>query len=194
MARARRQEVPPAPPAQTPGVRYEWRDKPLTILNAKRANPQRIGEELARIAANHGGRLKRRDALAAAENPRSPLHRHLIWDDQEAATRYRLDQIGEIIRLIAAVEITADRGEVRGPAFVNINEGGKLGHSYRPLSAVFDNLDVQLAVMKQAERDLAAWERRYTELTDLCDLVRQARETLADRRAAIERRGLDARH
>ena len=39
-------------------------------------------------------------------------------------------------------------------------------------------------IVAQAERDLISFETRYKNLTDICDLIRQARERLAVRRQA----------
>lgn len=185
MATSRRTTRTTSPP---PATRYEWRDKPITIKNARQANPQRIGEALAAIATSNNGRLTPQAAREAARSSRHPLHRHLEWNDHVAAESFRLDQCREIIRSLRAIELTDDRREVRGQAFVSINEGGRNGISYRPLSAIIDNASLQIRVMEQAERDLAAFQRRYDALLhDVCDLVLQLRETVAERRAAAQR-------
>lgn len=50
------------------------------------------------------------------------------------------------------------------------------------------SVDLQLSVLKQAERDLAAFERRYRDLEAICDTVRQAREAVVKRRQKVESR------
>jgi hypothetical protein len=48
---------------------------------------------------------------------------------------------------------------------------------------------MQLAVWRLAERDLAAFERRYTQLTTLCDGVRKLREHARQQIDTIETTG-----
>ncbi len=166
-------------------IRYEWRDKVVAILNAKQADPQVIGEELARLMAANDGNLKPEAVHEAAKNRRSPLHRHFEWDDAKAADAYRVDQARGIIRLIKAVEITDGGRELyAGPAFVSIYDGRR--RTYKAIGEVVTNTRLQLLVMQQAIRDLEAWEKRYGEFEEICQLVRVARERLADARAEIE--------
>ena len=169
-------------------TRFEWRDKPITIKNAKRADPQRIGEELTRITMENGGDLRPHLVREAARNRRNVLHRHFEWDNQVAAESFRLDQARELIRMIKAVEITDDGQEqYSGMAFVSITDP-KAGRVYKRLSDVMTNTRLQVRVMDMAVRDLEAWERRYAELEDVCSLVRVARERLTSRRTEIEER------
>ena len=163
-----------------PTIRYAFRDGPIPLKNAKDANPQRIGEALAEIAAAVDGHLTPHATVKAARDPNSPLHRHFEWDDAAAAEAYRLDQAREIIRLI---RIEDDAQENDPPAFFSISEG-KAGVSYRTYGDVLNSVTLQDAVLRAAERDLKAFEDRYTRLKDICDIVREARERITARRAS----------
>jgi hypothetical protein len=46
--------------------------------------------------------------------------------------------------------------------------------------------DLQLSLLKQAERDLISFERRYRELADICVLISSAREMVQKRLADFE--------
>ena len=164
-------------------IRYVFKDDgPLTIKGAAKANPQRIGEELAKVAAAAKGRLTPSAVVEAARNPRSALHKIFEWDDAKAAQSWRLEQAREIIRVVRVI----DEDDQPQRAFLSI--GDKAGVSYRSAEEVSHSRDLQLAVLRQAERDLEAWEKRYREIEDICDLVRSAREMVSRRRAEMESR------
>lgn len=157
-------------------IRYIFReDAAAPIKNAKKADPQKIGEELTRIAESGGGRLTPRSVVKAAENPRSVLHKHFEWDDAKAANAFRLDQARGIIRVVQVEDEDADPQR----AFLSVSDGK--GVSYRTAAEVANSRDLQYAVLRQAERDLLAFETRYRELSDVCDLVRPARERVSQR-------------
>jgi len=166
-------------------IRYVFNDdQPLALKNAKDADPQKIGVALSEIAAVSGGHLKPAAVVEAARAPRHVLHKHFEWKDSVAAERYREQQARQIIR---SVRIVNDDDETKPQAaYLSISDKG--GVSYRPLEAVINSVDLQLQVLKQAERDLDAFERRYRDLNDICDLVKIAREKAAARRSAIENR------
>ena len=161
-------------------IRYVFADdKPLTIKAASKANAQRIGEALARIAAQNGGNLSPHDVVEAARADRHPLHRHFEWDDAKAAEAYRLDQARHLIRIVR-VERPDDQEPVR--AFISVADRGV---SYRTIDDVLGSARLQAIVLDQAQRDLEAFEKRYRELEDVCSVIADARAKIADRRKAL---------
>jgi hypothetical protein len=110
----------------------------------------------------------------AARNRKSPLHPHFEWDDTAAAEAYRLDQARNLIRIVRVADDEVEDGSTR--AFISIND--KTGTAYRPIEAVRRSADLQFAVLRQARRDLDAFEKRYRELSDICVIVAQAREAV----------------
>lgn len=172
--RTRRSAAP-----RVPTIRYVFAEEAiLAFKNAKDADPQRIGEALAEIAAASDGHLTPQAAVAAARDPRHTLHPHFEWDDEVAADAYRLDQARHLIRLI---RVSDDNRDVDPPAFLSVNQG-KAGVSYRTIGDVLNSVTLQDAVLKAAERDLLAFETRYQRLGDICTIVREAREKVAERR------------
>jgi hypothetical protein len=163
-------------------ITYTFRDEPLTILNAKKADPQKIGQALAKITEAAGGRLTPAAVVDAAKDRRSVLHRHFLWDDAKAGELYRLDQARELVRVIRVED--EDREPTR--AFLSIRDDA--GTSYRTAGEVAGSLDLQLMVLKQAERDLEAWTKRYREISDACADVTAAREKVRSKRQALEAR------
>jgi hypothetical protein len=162
-------------------IKYRFKeDEPLTIKSADKANPQKIGEALTKISAINGGHLVPAAVVDAARDAKSVLHKHFEWNDKTAAEKFRLDQARSLIRSIHVESADTESGVAR--AFLSIRE--KSGVSYRTIEDVLSSADLQQRIVAQAERDLISFETRYKNLTDICDLIRQARERLAVRRQA----------
>lgn len=157
-------------------MKYTFRE-PLTIMAADKADPQKIGEELSKLAGTEG-ELTPIMVVEAARNPRNLLHKHFEWNDEKAAAAYRLDQARNLIRSVVVED--DDSAEGRSQAFISISDKG--GTSYRTLSAVKNSADLQAKVLAAAERDLAAWQKRYHALADVCATVRKAQEMIQRKR------------
>ena len=152
--------------------------KELTIIKAAdKADPQRIGEALTSLAGDIGS-LTPHAVVDVARPPKSLLHKHFEWDNQAAADAYRLDQARSLIRAIRVEDDEASDGFA--PAFVSITE--KSGTSYRTITAVRANVDLQTKVLAAAERDLQAWQNRYQSLVDVCKVVREAQDMITKKR------------
>lgn len=160
--------------------RYVFRD-PIALHNGKDADPNVIGQELTRIKDANNGRLTPHAVVDEARSRQNPLHRHFEWNDKIAAEAFRLDQARALIRIVR-IEDTDDVDKPPRRAFVSVNEDGK---AYRGLDEVLSSQSLQLAVLVAAEKELRAFEARYSELLDICELVRDARARL---RARIEQK------
>lgn len=156
-------------------LRYVFRE-PTIFHNHKDADPEVIGNELERIRSENNGRLMPPTVVEQARNRRSPLHRYFEWNDKTAAEAYRLDQARTLIRIVQIEDSESDKPPRR--AFVSVNDDGK---AYRGLNEVLSSQSLQLAVLVSAEKELRAFESRYTELLDICELVRDARSRLRQR-------------
>lgn len=64
------------------------------------------------------GRILPKLVVAAARNPRSPLHREFEWDDKKAAEIHRLDRAQALIREVK-VSFTVDDVKFAAPYFVS---------------------------------------------------------------------------
>lgn len=164
-------------------VEYVFRDGPVTIKNAKKADPQKIGAALAKITEQQKGRLTPPAVVDAARDNRHPLHKFFEWDDAIAAESFRLDQARTLIR---SIRLVGEDDIEAPPAFLSVADKG--GTSYRTYAEVMDSADLQNTVLAAAERDLAAFEKRYRQLADICEVIRDAREKIAARRAKHENR------
>jgi len=168
-------------------LKYVFReDEPLRIKAAGKADPQTIGEALEKIRVAAGGDLEPAVVMKEARDPANPLHVHFEWDDAVAAESYRIGQARNIIRIVRVVDETASEGTSR--AFISVN--GKNRISYRALADVKESRDLQMAVLAAAERDFEALERRYRELSDICQIVATARIAVRNKRRKIENRAV----
>jgi hypothetical protein len=157
-------------------------EHPPVEKNLRKADPQIVGDALEVIAAKHGGRLEPPDVVEEAKSPKHPLHFLFEWRDKQAAEQWRLAQARQIIR---SVRVAAEPGSNEPPKIAFPNISAPSGRSYRLLSEVLNSRDLQARLLIAAEQELAAFERRYHRLLDVCELVRAARRALFDRRSAL---------
>lgn len=163
-------------------IKYVFReDEPQRIKAAGKADPQVIGEALEKINEASKGELTPKAVVDAARATRHPLHRHFEWDDAIAAESFRLDQARNLIRIIRVEDTSTTEGTAR--AFISIN--AKQGVSYRSLADVKRSADFQHAIMAQADKDLDAFQRRYQELADICEIVSSARDRIKAKRGEL---------
>lgn len=166
-------------------IRYEFKEKPLLIKNAKTANPQRIGEALTTIKASTADKFNSKAVLEGARNPRNYLHRFFEWDNALAAEKYRLDQARELVACIDIVD-TKDPKK-RAPAFVSVIT--RKGRAYYTVPEVLTSSSLQALMMKQIEAEMMDMEKRLMQFAELANAVRRARELIAERRARYEASG-----
>lgn len=144
----------------------------VPLRGAARLDPQRVGEICRKIKEEH--REKAADALwRAARSPRHYLHKCYEWDTAKAAEAHWRDTSQRIMTSICAV---SDDNDEPAPAFISVSDGGARGY-YEPTEIV-NSVSLQLAVMKQAARDLSAWQKRYRLLGDLCGDVQKVQAKL----------------
>jgi hypothetical protein len=153
-------------------------DHPPVEPRLRKADPQKIGDALDKVSKSHGGKLDAPDVVEAAKPKDHVLHPLFDWSDKVAAEQWRLSQARQIIRSIRIVRMDDD--EPLYPAYVSIT--AKDGRSYRHTNEVLTSRDLQEKVLISAERELQAFERRYSRLLDVCELIRAARQALFNKR------------
>ena len=165
-------------------IKYVFRDGPL-ILRGKgsketKADPQKIGEALAEIEARDG-ELSASSVVDTARDKANVLHRHFEWNDLDVAELYRLEQARDLIQLISKVD---DDGK-KQQAYCSVSIAGE-GRSYHSVNVIKSSIELQKAVLKQAENDLAAFQRRYRQLSDICAMVKPAHDAVKVKRQKLE--------
>jgi hypothetical protein len=161
-------------------IKYAFKEEWGGLRNAAKADPQKIGETLAKLSTENGGRLMPEKVLNAAKNKSNTLHQHFEWDDAVAAHAHRLDQARTIIRAIRVEDVETGANQ---PAYISVADGGT---AYRSVEEVSTSRELQLAVLRQAERELRTFERRYAMLRDVCELVKSARDKVEQKSSELE--------
>jgi hypothetical protein len=162
---------------------YAFRAEPVLFHNARRADPQKIGEALEEIAAANDQRLTPPLMVAAARDRRNYLHRHFEWNNQKAAEAHRLNQARQIVHCLRVVD--DDAPAMPQIAFLSVAPGDGAGFTYASREAVKGSAFFQRLVLERAEKDLESWERRYSELAEICTEIRRLRGSISARRAAL---------
>ena len=119
--------------------------------------------------------------VAAAVDPSHELHPRFVWDDSEAAKRYRLVQASGLIR---SVHIRIDRGEdsepVRVRAFVADREmslsqespdSEDLCGTYRPVEEVVASDVLRTAWFRSLAREWQSLKRKAGASREFADMV-----------------------
>lgn len=107
-------------------------------------------------------RLDAELVLEEASRPESILHDRLIWDNREAAHRYRLHVCRQwIVGARIVVRVDPQR-TIRTRAFVKDTPGGQ----YMPAVDAMNDPAKRQIVLEQAHRELEALRAKYQNLLD----------------------------
>ncbi len=143
------------------GMVYSWKPG---AHHSPEIEAQVAGEELERIRVINNGRLENADVVEAARDKASPLHPAFEWNDKKAASAYRLDQAGGLIRAIDVV-ITKDTGDARPiRAFVSVKRDAD--RSYTSVQHALSDDELRAQVVAAAWAELEAWRKRHAELVE----------------------------
>lgn len=134
---------------------YQWRAGSRHKVNADVAGAlcERLEDE---------GRLTPRELLFEATPMNSPLHDEFEWDNNRAATEYRIYQARNIINSLT-INISSEQKEpVR--AFFNIT---KPNASYTSTKIIIQDQDSRQRLLNQALSELLEFQRKYQTLQEL---------------------------
>jgi hypothetical protein len=149
---------------------YVWKGPFVAVKNAHKADPQKVGEELDRLAGDKGlDCLRTKAVVEAARPPRSVLHKHFEWNDGKAAEAHRLYQARQ---LIGSIRLKLDNNQPPRPVFVSLSAVD--GRAYRSVEVVQKSVNLQAELAKAAVSELQSMIRRYQMLSDLAPLLEAA--------------------
>ena len=145
-----------------------------------------VRDQLQAIYDEHK-RLTPSIVVTVAADPTHPLHERFVWDDSEAARRYRLVQASGLIRSVSVVvERAEDKPPVRVRAFVAEREvgvvtrldsdaededGERLTGNYRPVEEVVASDTMRTAWFRSLARDWQALKRRAESSREFAQMV-----------------------
>jgi hypothetical protein len=131
--------------------------------------------ELKALADQNGGVLQPAVVVEQARNPASALHDAFIWDDTEAARKYRLEQARQLIRV--TVEIISDGKQDRTvTAFVAVRQERYEEGGYRHLPSLMKSQEGRQSVLDTALWELRAFEAKYAGLAELAEVFAAVRK------------------
>ena len=150
-----------------------------------------VRDQLQAIYDEHR-RLTPSIVVSVAADPQHPLHARFVWDDSEAARKYRLVQASGLIRSVSVVvEREPEKPPVRVRAFVADRETSPhfvsaeesvdedLTGNYRPVEEVVASDVLRTAWFRSLARDWQALRRRAGASREFADMV------LADLRGEV---------
>lgn len=108
------------------------------------------------------GLLMPERVIDAARDATSPMHAHFIWDNDEAAHKYRMHQARTLIN---SVEITINQqAPVTVNAFVSLPSDRVHGGGYRTVETVLNNDFMRAQLVEDIRKHIEKWEARAAEI------------------------------
>lgn len=149
-------------------------------------DPNTVGAEIDRLVKVHKQRLAAEDVVAAAANPISPLHSIFEWDDTAAAREYRVEQARRLLRSIQITILTPKGAPITTRLTVATEKPNTPGkRQYSTTEYALSDADLRAEVLRQALRELAAFRRKYIELSELAQVFAVIARTVRKARVAI---------
>lgn len=160
--------------------------------NMKDKTKEKIKTELERIRAmNPDGLLKPEDVEREARDKNNPLHPLLLWDDSEAARKYRLIQVRWLIKDVIVIggrttykPGTHDATDV--PVYVSLGNDRKADGGYRVLAEVVNSDELRAQLLADAEREMEFYATRYRTLAELQPGITFMRECITKAKEKIK--------
>ena len=139
-------------------MQYRWKSGARAPVPA-----QLVGEVCEKLESK--GQLTPQKLVDVSRPVDAPLHDAFEWNDTVAAEKYREHQGRYMIR---SVEVVRENAEPTR-AFVSLSRTSK-EHQYHSIDAVLQSADDTEQLLQQAKRELAAFKRKYAQLTQLASV------------------------
>ena len=144
---------------------YKWKSG-----SRIKADPEAAGKQFEALAAED--RLTAKNVVDENRPDGAALHSEFEWDDKVAAESYREVQASKLIRSICVVESDSSQSQEPVRAYVTVEP-----HRYEPIQAVIEVEDKRGVLLKQALRDMQAFERKYRQLQEMAAVIKQMEST-----------------
>lgn len=144
---------------------YEWKPN----APHPKADAQVVGEHLENLRIARGG-LTPHLVLEDARPDTALLHDAIDWDDAVAGPKWRLEQAGQILRVIVA---KADDASAEAPftrAFVVVSPDDSEHQVYTSNFVAMADETLRRQVLARALNELDAFQRKYQDLEELADV------------------------
>lgn len=141
-----------------------------------------IREELERIAAANKGLLRAEDVLAEAERPNNILHTWagFVWNKDEAAHKYNLQQARNLIR-VTVEYVGPENDQTLSRVYVSLSpDRTQKGGGYRSLVSVIEDDDLNSQLFDDAVRELRRIQAKYATLKRLASVMKAIEQTVGE--------------
>ncbi|MBF6368375.1 hypothetical protein IU469_22015 [Nocardia puris] len=132
-----------------------------------RSSQQQLHAQLLEIRAARG-QLTPQDVVDTARDSSHPLHHRFEWDDATAGEAYRRIQAAELIRSVRLVYAESPEGEPRSVRGWSTLPGST---GYKPTEEVAADPFAAKLLLREAEREFRAFQRKYGHLREFADMV-----------------------
>lgn len=154
--------------------KYLWADGSRVKVAA-----EVVGGVLDDISARNNDRVTPRMVVDEARPEQSPIHPCFEWDDLRAAELFREDQARYVLRSIRVVreDEDADTPSEVMHAYVSVVESqdGKATTSFVPISLALSESSLREQLIRQAMKELDAFERKYRTVVRLSSIFSEAK-------------------
>ena len=139
---------------------YQWKEGARIRASAD------IAAQVMRNLEENGG-LSAKTLVDASRPEDAPLHSEFEWIDSKAAERWREHQARHLINAIVVVE--DQKAPLRQFFKVSVSEP-----NYHSIHVILSEADSRKALLEQAKRELAAFEAKYRQLSELTSVFEAA--------------------
>ena len=138
-----------------------------------KADAQKVAEEIMEVCDSADlNDAKPEDVLVKARDENSELHKCFEWDDAVAAEKYRLRQVGYIIRLLVIKEECDESTEYKERPEVRVFYKTKEDEGYKPTHLIVQKKDEYDALLQRAWSELRAFKQKYSMLKELDEIFK----------------------
>lgn len=157
-------------------IHYVFRDNRAPFVpNRNNADPQVIGQELARIKKKYQRLMPKEVVAEIRSSPKNPLRQHLTWDANHAL---EMVQREEVRRLIACVQTWTEEKPEPKTEYVSVFSDSEEPRQYYSRAEVLSDRDLQLALWEEAKQELDEFLRRFADLHELCTQAQTLRKII----------------
>lgn len=135
-----------------------------------KANAEKCYQEISGI----GDEVKPEDVVERAKDAGTELHKCFLWDDTEAANRYRIYQARNIINnLIVVRQEKKEEPDDKKPIQfrVMMKNSTERGSGYKQTIAMVRDVDEYKLLLEQAYRELRVFKEKYSCLSELAEIL-----------------------
>lgn len=129
--------------------------------------------EIQRLFDENGQRIPAEKIVEVAESPLNPLHPEFDWNDQVAAREHRLLQARNLLNALV-VMVPRPKGPPMPTRWtVTVEQPGTGGRKrdYTPMMFALKDVNLRAEVLRTALLELAAFKRKYADLSELAQVI-----------------------